>query len=510
MSSISSPPHCNYVIHSHFQTSQDLFFLTPEEIERRKRVSQLLLEIQESKDMIWADHSHFQVSQDLFFLTPKEIERRERVSQMLLEIQESKDKIWADHSHFQETEAPENVERKISETDDSDSPSLIPSTEEPSPSQSLSASASKPKLSSSSDSEEQSEQPSNSLQRAFSDLDKEYSEEFLYSISNLSQAPDAVSTANVPDQMRRIIDLWTEFRPEHAQEIIFNNSPYKMETKAVGEGCFKKVFVATSVEDSPTKRKVAVIYAKTNTKEDSLAISREVETLKLCRKKQIPGVLQLLDNDLQVGRFFKRFVTDYCNGGDLISWSKDKSLTSKLEILLGVAETLEALHSNEFAHGDIKSANIAIKITSRKERSVVLDFGSFTENGNELQNPHHRTLSYYPPIGGDLKNRSTPIQADVFCFGATLFDMIHQSGQPAALYTAVSKKDPTVHTFYTTQEDIDRAISLLPKIPEDIRNLLQSILKINPAERPTMKNVREELESIILEYRGTGQEPTVL
>ena len=456
-----------------------------------------------------SDHalfSNLQVSQDPFRLPTEEMERREKMSRLLSALQESQDKAWATLSHFPATDdSPLNVERNLFDTDSSDSSSLTPSTQQ-SPSPSSAAPTNKSTVSSSSCSKEQSEELSDSLERAFSDLNREASEEFIFSTLDSNQAPAAGSTPDVSDQTRRIINLWIAFRPEDESGIIISGSPDSTrydKGPQVGTGSFKRVFVATPERGSPTKKKIAVNYADTKNEEDSLAISREVEALKLCREKQIPGVLQLLDDDLQVGRFVKRFVTDYCNGGDLISWSRDKSLTSRLEILLGVAETFEALHSNGLAHGDLKSANIGIKRSRGRESSVVLDFGSFTKNGGKAESPHHFTQSYYPPIGGNRMNLSTPIQADVFCFGATLYEMTHQNVNPGALSKAVGKENAAAYSFSANQEDINRAIGLLPEIPEDVRNLLQSILKINPTERPTMQEVRSKLEAIIHENRGT-------
>lgn len=156
-------------------------------------------------------------------------------------------------------------------------------------------------------------------------------------------------------------------------------------------------------------------------------------------------------------------------------------------VLLDIAQGVEFLHSNKpsIVHGDLKAANILI---DEGFRAKVSDFGIALRRGGE------GTPYWMAPdrLEGGLPMKSS----DAYGFGVTMCETLarappFEGESPLEVLTKVC--DPNTQ--------------LRPTIPqgcgERLARVMRSCWDQNPANRPTMAQVREELAGMAMaEYEG--------
>jgi serine/threonine protein kinase len=151
-----------------------------------------------------------------------------------------------------------------------------------------------------------------------------------------------------------------------------------------------------------------------------------------------------------------------------------------------VAEALDALHRNDFLHGDVKPENIRLVNLGKV---LLLDLGfahrpgenaPFLEKGYVLG-----TVNYLAPeLCGDTPRDDS--RADIFSLGVTLFEML--TGQlPYASGTPLE----------TMQRHLGEEPMLLgdcrPEAPAPLTELIDRMLATNPDDRPSAAELVHEL-----------------
>ena len=151
--------------------------------------------------------------------------------------------------------------------------------------------------------------------------------------------------------------------------------------------------------------------------------------------------------------------------------------------LAQLAEAVAALHAAGKIHRDIKPSNILV---APDGRVVLLDFGLVTEvvGGQQATDVHAiGTATYMAPEQAAGQAVGPP--ADWYAVGTVMFEAL--TGRPpfdgAGMEVMVDKQT----------HEAPSAKSLAPGIPADLDALCGALLRRNPAERPTGKDVLERL-----------------
>jgi len=138
-----------------------------------------------------------------------------------------------------------------------------------------------------------------------------------------------------------------------------------------------------------------------------------------------------------------------------------------------VLNCLKYLHDNGIIHGDIKLENILL---SNNNVIKLVDFGHSVDT--DWKKFRTGTDSYMSPeVIQDIK--SDPIKAEVWCIGVLMYEML--SGK-------VPFKGKNEDELYLKIIDLD--YSFAPTvISTKFQNLIESILKYNPEDRPTIEEI---------------------
>ncbi|UXI14602.1 hypothetical protein NH340_JMT00545 [Sarcoptes scabiei] len=223
------------------------------------------------------------------------------------------------------------------------------------------------------------------------------------------------------------------------------------------------------------------------------AILREKQIMKYLAEKQSLFCVKLLSTFQDDTRLF--FVLNYCVNGELLSFINQREIFDAKAALFYAAEilvALEHLHKNGIVHRDLKPENILL---NEKMHIQITDFGSAiflndpntnsndeSFENNRLERSNHQsfhrarkntfvgTAQYVSPEM--LTNKKITGMCDLWAFACMLFQMITNSppfhgGNEYMIFQKIYNLD------YKFPNDF----------PEDAKNLIQSILKIDSTQR---------------------------
>lgn len=173
-------------------------------------------------------------------------------------------------------------------------------------------------------------------------------------------------------------------------------------------------------------------------------------------------------------------IIPYCEAGSAEQFiGKTQSVDNVWKFIADVAAGLDRLHTNQpvIIHQDIKPANILI---DSNNNFTITDFGisSQTSSGNSnYDDENNGTLAYMAPER--FNNDGTPIpQSDIWAFGATLCEIL--TGQV-----------PFGENGGLSQIKDNKIKPSLANLPVGIRNLITACLQLDPAKRPTARQIME-------------------
>ncbi len=166
-------------------------------------------------------------------------------------------------------------------------------------------------------------------------------------------------------------------------------------------------------------------------------------------------------------------------------WSKRHRLL--LDIALGIA----TLRYHGLIHGDIKSENIFIDDTGR---ALLGDFGTTKPPHQADKDPPLGTVGYAAPEL--LKpDKTVTFASDVHSFGATCWEVIHGRkirDEGSEFLDWAYDKD----SYKKSPNEDKRQLHFPPGTPTDLIKLTQYCLAKNPANRPSIDEVAERLETL--------------
>ncbi|KRW98473.1 Protein kinase-like domain [Pseudocohnilembus persalinus] len=258
-------------------------------------------------------------------------------------------------------------------------------------------------------------------------------------------------------------------------------SQYK-ELKYLGQGGFGKVMLA---EHRQTKQKVAIKYIENEqtSANDIDNVFKEAETLKNLKHKNIVEIHQTytLKNMETVV-----LVMEYLEGGELLKYLIKKGRLSEQvarEFFVQILDAVSYCHNEKLIHRDLKPENIILSQKGTNQIKIV-DFGisSISSNNIKWEKVNIGSLSYMAPevLSNKVDKIGPPI--DIWALGIILYVMVcgHQpfvgSSQKQIANKIVEGK------FNFPQDD---------GLSFQIKNLITSILNINPVHRATIQEIKD-------------------
>jgi serine/threonine protein kinase len=172
---------------------------------------------------------------------------------------------------------------------------------------------------------------------------------------------------------------------------------------------------------------------------------------------------------------------EYCPSGSLIDVIQKQGVLQGLElqrISRGILDGLVYIHSRQFAHLDMKPANVLI---DRFGRPKLADFGLSRRFSHDQPKMKHTagTLCYVAP---EMFGPSTcdPFKADIWAFGVTCY-VIAFGGPPWRASTIQEMQDEIATREITFPEDCDPLFA----------SAVMAMLTIDPSARPTAEQCLE-------------------
>ncbi len=259
--------------------------------------------------------------------------------------------------------------------------------------------------------------------------------------------------------------------------------PYEV-VALVGEGGMGQVFKA---RDTRLDRTVAIKVLPASLAADASRRERFEREARNVSRLEHPNICQLYDVGEHDGQLY--LVMQFLEGETLAERLQAGPLSIKqtLDCGLQIAEALGAAHRADIVHRDLKPGNVMLTRNGVR----LLDFGlarsvpartsgdttmvgrtaisSLTVEGTILG-----TLSYMAPE--QIEGRDVDTRADVFAFGAVLFEMVtglkaFEADSPAGVMSAILRDEPA------------RVASIVPVAPAALDALIHECLAKDANER---------------------------
>jgi serine/threonine protein kinase/Tol biopolymer transport system component len=281
--------------------------------------------------------------------------------------------------------------------------------------------------------------------------------------------------------------------------------PYEI-ASPLGAGGMGEVYRAT---DTRLRRVVAIKVLPTRVASDPTRRERFDREARAVSSLNHPHICSLYDVGHQDGLDY--LVMEYCEGETLAHRvaRRPLPLDQVMRVGIEIAEALAAAHRAGLIHRDLKPSNIMLTATGAKlldfsvakwnspsqafyESSTVTGCDDLTAEGALLG-----TLNYMAPE--QLEGRTVDARADIFSFGAVLYEMA--SGQPpfagtsrASVIAAILDREPTPLG------------AVLPLTRPALERVAQKCLAKDPAARwQTADDLADELRWIAgADSRGTA------
>jgi serine/threonine-protein kinase len=281
-------------------------------------------------------------------------------------------------------------------------------------------------------------------------------------------------------------------------QLIGRLGPWQL-VRLLGEGNFTRVYQARPA-DAPANQPAAYVVKTLRNQwwRDPQAIEMQRREAWVGTQVSHPNVCPVLSASVQEPPFY--IVTPKLEGASLAQLILEQvqlPIPLALWIARQVADGLDALlNATGMIHTDVKPANILV---SAAGHSTLIDFGFVqtpTEASQWATRPLAGTLSYIAPEMVTSALAAGP-RSDIYSLGVTLYEMITgrrpwESDDPAELATLHRQARP-----------IDIRV-LRPDVPDDVADLVQSMLAKDPLRRPgsarelASRLIRLEIESFTL------------
>jgi len=258
--------------------------------------------------------------------------------------------------------------------------------------------------------------------------------------------------------------------------------------RLLGRGGMGEVWLA---EHATLHRTLALKVLRPELACDSAFVERFLREARAAARIHHPGVVMVHDAGQVDGGLY--LAMEYMPGGDLrscITAGRGLPLAQAIDLCLGAAEGLQALHDAGLIHRDLKPENILLDAAGRPK---IADFGlarttqgddRMTATGMAMGTPAYMSPEQAQGVA-DLDERS-----DVYALGATLFALL--AGRPPFVGAT-----PWVVVAQVMKDPPPEIRQLVPQIPAALGALLTRTLAKERSARPaTARIFAEELRRI--------------
>ena len=192
-------------------------------------------------------------------------------------------------------------------------------------------------------------------------------------------------------------------------------------------------------------------------------------------------------------------VLEMCETGDLKA-SSGLSQEKTLTVLDQLMEGTKHMHSQNWAHMDLKLENIMK--SSMTDKYVLIDFGLSLpfQNNQKYNEPHGTSGRLAPELTNADSTSYDPKFVDVYCFGLLIFEMLTGCSISEIPEEANSMSYGTYCFSYSQmQEDpvnfwaAVKAYRPYTKISLDMRTLMENLMSIEPRLRGSIHDAHEKV-----------------
>ena len=257
----------------------------------------------------------------------------------------------------------------------------------------------------------------------------------------------------------------------------------------IGKGGMGVVYQA---RDTGLDRLVAVKVLLTNLEDDGEARERFLREARAAGELNHRNIIKIYDFGEDAGRAF--IVMELLEGAGLnkvLEKQPDLSLDRKLEIMVGVCESLAFSHSRSTIHRDLKPANLFI---TKDGQVKVLDFGLAKVSSSKLTRSGlvFGTPDYMSPE--QVMGKPVDARSDIFSLGAVFYQMLcgrkpFAAKSPSEVMRKVLGEDPPPLAHADAPPSLVRVVSRLLekdrlKRYQKVQEALEDLRKIDRDEAP--------------------------
>lgn len=235
---------------------------------------------------------------------------------------------------------------------------------------------------------------------------------------------------------------------------------------------YHQTYICKVTHDNPKDRSINESY------------SREVDALLALDHPNIVRIFDAFRKDL-----YLFLIIEYCSQGTLnqfIGSTQKLRDTQLMTYARDLISALCAMHSRGYSHGNIQPSNILLDETG----SIKLcDFGS-ARGTSSVETDPNLIVKFYSAPEISYSSIYDPFKADVWSLGVTLYSIA--SGR-----SVFSSKNIN-YCIHELRNGRDHLIY----ISRTMRTVINACLTKNPAERPTIYEVKRMLETVRLSKRA--------
>ncbi len=244
--------------------------------------------------------------------------------------------------------------------------------------------------------------------------------------------------------------------------------------KKIGKGSFAQVYRAHNKDNENEKYAIKVVNIESLKQKIIDNFKLEIDILKKISHENIVKLYDTIEK-----RYIFYLVIDYCDGGDLNKFiKKNKKLSYDYTQFFyrQIVKGMKYLYDNNIIHRDLKSQNILLCTNGVVK---ITDFGFVTvKDQNMMMNTLCGSPLYMAPE--IMKNKSYGANVDLWSAGILLYEML--VGEPPF----------TSDNIYNLIKKIEQFNIYFPDdISDECKELILSLLKINPNERITFNEFFE-------------------
>ncbi|XP_059179645.1 aurora kinase A-like [Physella acuta] len=248
------------------------------------------------------------------------------------------------------------------------------------------------------------------------------------------------------------------------------------EGPVLGRGSSGEVVLATFIKHPQYRRAVKKFPltgadAQGDDAEEDARVRRNFQReVQMMKQLHHPNIMPLVAY-VKTPRYLA-LIMPYCPKGTLAKMLTTLVPALQARYMRQVTEAVEYLHNRNIIHGDIKPQNVLI---SDDDTALLSDFGLSRAVPHRMVEMfvHFGTTTYRAPETFS-DDRVNPFKTDLYSLGVTL-------------WAIALKRKPKLDIPFV------RELELATHVPLKYRSVIESLLHINPAERPTATHVLEDM-----------------